>query len=221
MATATGHPPSGIERVVVRDVVKTFGATAALRGVNADLAAGLTLIEGPNGSGKTTLLRVIGTVLQPTAGRVEHRPLSDDVAAVRAEIGWLSHETLAYGDLSGRQNIELAARFHGVDAQQAWEDAMRRFDLGRFAERPLRTNSRGQRQRIALARALVNRPSLVLLDEPTTGLDRVGVERLLTLVEEEVASGVLVVVVSHEPEAFERYRPSRIVLDRGKVVDAG
>ena len=210
-----------LTRVRLQALVKTFGATAALRGVNGELRAGeLTLIEGPNGSGKSTLLRIIGTILEPTSGQVDYDPLGRDRQLVRPEIGWLSHEALAYGDLSGRDNLELAARLHGLDAEQAWTRARDQFELGRFAERPLRTNSRGQRQRIALARALLAEPSLLLLDEPTTGLDRAGVRRLVEQVKTAVKAGAIVAVVSHEPAVFGELSTARIALRRGKVVDA-
>lgn len=208
----------GIARVVARGVVKTYGSTVALRGVDATLDAGrLTLIEGANGSGKSTLLGVIGTSIRPTAGRVTYEPLPDDLTAVRAELGWVSHETLAYPDLTGRQNVELVARLHGLDAVSAWSRAEERFELGAFAQRPIRTCSRGQRQRIALARALLHEPSLVLLDEPTAGLDKSGVARLVRIIEEEVARGAGVAVVSHEPEVFQDLARARIVLERGRV----
>lgn len=210
---------SGIERVVARGIVKSYGATVALRGVDATLDAGkVTLIEGSNGSGKSTLLGILGTVIRATAGTVDYAPLGEDRARVRAEIGWLSHETLAYPDLTGRQNVELVARLHGLDAGEAWARAEERFELGAFARRPLRTCSRGQRQRVALARALIHMPSLVLLDEPTAGLDRAGVQRLTAVVEEEVKRGAAVAVVSHEPEIFRSQSGARIVLERGRVV---
>lgn len=210
-----------IREVVFERVVKTFGATAALRGVTGTLEPGrLTLIEGPNGSGKTTLLKILGTIVAPTSGRVIYEPLGSVRHAIRREVGWLSHESLAYGDLTGRQNIELAAELHGMGQRQAWERTKERFELGRFAERPLRTNSRGQRQRVALARALVHQPSFILLDEPTTGLDRQGVKRLLEVVDNEVRGGAVVALVSHEPALFEDFNPGRITLERGKVVDA-
>ncbi len=211
--------PEPIARVVVRGVVKTYGSTVALRGVDATLErARLTLIEGANGSGKSTLLGIIGTVIRATAGRVDYEPLGDDLTEVRANLGWLSHETLAYPDLSGRENVELVARLHGLDAREAWRAAEDRFELGAFARRPLRTCSRGQRQRVALARALIHEPSLVLLDEPTAGLDKSGVSRLVRVVREEVARGAAVAVVSHEPEVFREVAGARIVLERGKAV---
>jgi len=210
-----------LERVVGTGLIKTYGRTAALRGVNVTLRTGcLTLIEGANGSGKSTLLGVLGTVIKPTSGVVEYEPLGDDMNEVRAEIGWLSHDTLCYPDLSGRKNLELAARLVGLDVKAAWERVAERFELGAFAERPVRTYSRGQRQRIALARALVHEPSLLLLDEPTTGLDKAGVARLLVVVEEEVLRGAAVVLVSHEPELFRERAADRLVLERGRVIES-
>jgi heme exporter protein A len=208
-----------ITRVVVEGVAKAYGSTLALRGVDAEFGArALTLIEGSNGSGKSTLLGVVGTVIRASSGRVRYEPFDEDVAQVRARLGWVSHETLAYPDLTGRQNIELAARIQGLDAREAWERARERFELGVFALRPIRTYSRGQRQRVALARALVHAPSVVLLDEPTTGLDRAGVARLLTVISEEVAGGAVVMVATHEPDVFHEHVTARVRLERGRVV---
>jgi heme exporter protein A len=161
----------------------------------------------------------VGTVIRPTSGTITYEPFGEGRAAVRAEIGWLSHETLAYPDLSGRKNVEFVARANGLDADESWRRAEERFELGAFAQRPVRTCSRGQRQRVALARALVHEPSLVLLDEPTAGLDRVGVERLVRVVGEEVARGAAVVVVSHEPAVFRELASGRLVLERGRVAE--
>jgi heme exporter protein A len=220
-----------IVRVVAAGLTKSFGSSMALRGVDATFeAGGLTLLEGANGSGKSTLLAIIGTVMRATSGTVIYEPIAAhdvrelsvaEMARVRGEVGWVSHETLAYPDLTGRQNVELAARFQGLDRASAWAEARERFELGSFAERPLRTCSRGQRQRVALARALVHRPSLVLLDEPTAGLDKVGVGRLREVVRGEVERGAVVVVVSHEPEVFLGVGGAvgRLRLERGRVVD--
>lgn len=208
-----------IELVRFEQVKKFFGMTRALLGVTGEISPGrLTMIEGANGSGKSTLLRILGTIMRPTSGKVRYLPL-DDPSEVKREVGWLSHEPLSYGDLSGRVNVELAAEAYGLDAPDAWRRVAERLEIGRFAERPLRTNSRGQRQRIGLARALVHRPSLLLLDEPTTGLDRAGVKRLLEVVAEEVEHGAAVVVVTHDAAPFEDLGPDRIRLERGKMVD--
>ena len=212
--------PGAIERVVARGVVKTYGSTVALRGVDATLErAQLTLIEGANGSGKSTLLGIV-VVVRATAGRVDQRAARrrSSPRCARPSGGLSRYETLAYPDLSGRENVELVARLQGMDAREAWSRAEERFELGTFARRPLRTCSRGQRQRVALARALVHEPSLVLLDEPTAGLDKAGVSRLVRVVGEEVARGAGVAVVSHEPEVFREMAGARIVLERGKAV---
>ncbi len=207
-----------IRQVRVKGIIKRFGATLALRGVEAEFSAGLNVIEGANGSGKSTLLGVIGGVIRATSGQVTYDSLATG-SDVRTELGWVSHDSLTYGDLTGRQNIELAAEAHGLTAQQAWAEAQERFGLGGFAARKVRTNSRGQRQRVALARALVHRPSLVLLDEPTTGLDTEGVARLLGILEEEIAREAVVIVVTHEPELLTALGYQGVRLERGRVVD--
>jgi heme exporter protein A len=205
-----------IERVEGKGLLKRYGTTLALRGVDVTFGRGLHLIEGANGSGKTTLLGIVGGVIRPTAGRVAYVGLAEG-ADPRAELGWVSHDSLCYGDLTGRQNIELAARAHGLGGD-VWDQARERFGLGAFSDRKVRTNSRGQRQRVALARALLHRPSVVLLDEPTTGLDAEGIRRLLGLLEEETRRGATVVVVSHEPEVFRELGAKTVVLERGRRV---
>jgi ABC-type multidrug transport system ATPase subunit len=212
---------SVVRRVTASGIVKSYGATVALRGVDVAFEAGqLTVVEGANGSGKTTLLGILGFVVRPTSGKVVYELRGGGSATgheVRRNVGWLSHDTLAYGDLTGRQNVELAAELQGVDVRGAWSNAQARFELSAFAERPLRTNSRGQRQRVALARALVHEPSVVLLDEPTAGLDRAGITRLLAVIDEEVVRGAVVAVVSHEPELFRERARAWISLERGRV----
>ncbi|NUP10273.1 MAG: ABC transporter ATP-binding protein [Polyangiaceae bacterium] len=198
--------------------MKRFGAIIALRNVTATFRAGeIALVVGANGSGKSTLLGILGTTLQPTSGEVEYGRPGRDIAEVRMEIGWVSHDTLAYGDLSGRQNIEIAAEVHGLDPKAAVRRAEERFELGAFASRPVRTNSRGQRQRIALARALVHEPSVVLLDEPTTGLDASGVRRLVEVVRECRDAGAVVVIIAHDPGTFDELGPVRYAMDRGQL----
>jgi heme exporter protein A len=204
-----------IEWLRAEGVSKRFGATVALRGVSLELKAGRPyLIVGANGSGKSTLLGILAGSIKPTAGEVR---LGPGEAHLREVVGLVSHETLAYGDLSGRQNVELAAEINGLDPKEAWAEAAGRFELGAFAERPLRTNSRGQKQRVALARAMVHRPKVLLLDEPTTGLDERGVGRLLALAAEETERGAIVVVVAHDVAVWSEVGASIVKLERGQV----
>jgi len=212
----------GVVVVELRNVTKTYGPVRALVGVSCRFEAGqVTVVRGPNGSGKSTLLAMVGTLARPTSGVVDHGALGAGRAAVRRTLGWVGHESLCYPDLTGRENIELAARLHGRDGAEAYARAAERFELGAFGERPVRTYSRGQRQRVALARALVHEPRLLLLDEPTTGLDAQGAARLRSVVADEARDGAVVVVVTHD-DAFAGAMGGPVVaLDRGRVVSGG
>ncbi|HWL87460.1 MAG TPA: ABC transporter ATP-binding protein [Polyangiaceae bacterium] len=209
-------PPS----VELRGITKTFGPVRALVGVSARFEGGrISVIEGANGSGKSTLLSILGTLAKPTMGEIDHGSFGKTRAEVRSVLGWVGHETLAYGDLSGRENVALAARLRGIDPEGAWQDARDRFDLSSFGDRPVRTYSRGQRQRIAVAKALVHGPSLVLFDEPTAGLDARSTERLSRVVREESERGAVVILVTHDP-SFARVGDMHLRLERGRVVDS-
>ncbi len=204
--------------VELRSVTKAYGPVRALVGVSARFELGqVSVVTGPNGSGKSTLLAILGTLTQATSGTVSHGDLGTTKLEVRARLGWLGHESLSYPDLTGRENLELAARLHGRDAKVAFARAVERFDLGPYVSRPLRTYSRGQRQRLALARALIHQPSLLLLDEPTTGLDASSMKRLCSIVREEAATGAIVVVVTHDEPFAAAIADVRLPLERGRV----
>lgn len=206
--------------VELQGVTKTYGPVRALVGVSAKFDAGrVSMVLGPNGSGKSTLLAIVGTLAQPSSGKVLRGSLGKSREAVRAVLGWVGHESLCYSELTGRENIELAARLHGLDADRAFEAARSRFKLEAFAERPFRTYSRGQRQRVALARALVHSPKLLLLDEPTTGLDSAGVETLRAIVREEAERGAVVIVVTHDEPFVRDAGDLRLVLEKGRVAE--
>ncbi|HKQ70193.1 MAG TPA: ABC transporter ATP-binding protein [Polyangiaceae bacterium] len=209
-----------IERVVVKGVTKSFGTIVALRGVDAIFSAGeIVSLEGHNGSGKSTLLGILGTVIQPTGGTVRYGLPENDpsTARIRSEIGWVSHESHCYPDLSPAANVRLAASLYGVDADAAWRRAAARFGMDAFAAAPVRQLSRGQRQRVALARAVVHEPSLLLLDEPTTGLDPEGTDRLLGAVKEEAARGCIVIFVTHDGPIAARVATRRLWMERGRL----
>ena len=209
---------SGIDAIVVQRVTRLFGATPALRGVSARFERGeLVFLEGPNGAGKSTLLAVIGTVLRPTAGSVRYEPLGDDPVLAREHIGWVAHDSHCYRELSGRQNIELAARMRGVDPGDAWKEACKRVGAEAFGDRSFGTLSRGQRQRIALGRALVHSPSLLLLDEPFSGLDPSSAERLEQILVDERDRGSIVVVVNHAPGLVARLGARTVRIENGRI----
>jgi heme exporter protein A len=203
-------------------VTKTYPpAVRALRGVSAQFVGGkVSVVLGANGSGKSTLLAIVGTLAAATSGKVSHGTLGKTREAVRRDLGWVGHDALCYADLTGRENIELAARLHGVPVDAAFETARERFMLAAFAERPFRTYSRGQRQRVALARALVHNPLLLLLDEPTTGLDKGGVAVLEDVLRAESKRGAVVIVVTHDEGFAQAVGDERLVLERGEVKEA-
>ena len=213
-------PSMQVSRIEVRGVTRRFGATLALRQVSASFEAGtLTFLEGPNGAGKSTLLAILGTVLRPSSGSIWYEPLGDDQAEARRHIGWVAHESHCYRELSGRRNVELVAQIHGVKrAADQVERVIARVGAEPFSERPVGTLSRGQRQRIALARALVHDPGVLLLDEPWTGLDLASVERLEAVIREEVGRGSLVVAVTHGAGTAERMGARRLRIEGGRVV---
>jgi heme exporter protein A len=205
-------------KIELRGVTKRFGAVRALAGVDATFHAGrVSVLTGANGSGKSTLLAIIGTLARPTSGEIDHGSLGPLVADIRARLGWVGHETLAYGDLTGRENIELAARLHGLDVAVALSEAVDRFALGAFVDRPVRTYSRGQRQRVALARALVHHPALLLFDEPTAGLDVNATALLAGVVRAHADAGALVLLSTHDPALTAQIGDEVWSLERGRL----
>lgn len=208
-----------IERIEVRSVTRLFGATPALRGVTTEFDSGeLVFLEGPNGAGKSTLLAILGTVLSPTSGTVHYGLIGDDRQQAREHIGWVAHESHCYRELTGRQNVELAAELRGINPTEAWKRVSARVRADAFADRSVATLSRGQRQRIALARALVHEPSILLLDEPWTGLDDATSQELERVILEERDRGAIIIVVNHTPGLGQRLGARMLRIDRGRIV---
>ena len=191
----------GICLLEARGLQRSFGRVRILHGLDLSLHAGQALaVVGPNGAGKTTLLRLLAGLMRPTAGeiRVLGQPLTQGSAPIRRAIGLLSHQSLLYDDLTLLENLTFAARLYGLNhpdkaAAAALDDA----GLGdRSSELPRRL-SRGLLQRAAIARALLHRPRVLLLDEPFTSLDAAASERLRTDLRERLAEGLGLIIVTH------------------------
>jgi heme exporter protein A len=185
----------------VDGLARSYGEHEALSDVSLTLRAGDTLVVfGPNGAGKTTLLRVLATLLRPHAGSVQvlGRTLPEEAWAVRGRIGLLGHEPLLYRELTARENLRFHASLHGVDADRI-EELLERVGMVRRAEEPLRTLSRGMVQRVAVARAVLHGPELLLLDEPRANLDPAASALVDPLI--GPSSGRTRVICSHDPGA--------------------
>jgi heme exporter protein A len=188
-----------VTAVEVEGLARHYGEREALSGLTLTLASGQTLVVfGPNGAGKTTLLRVLATLLRPHAGsvRVLGESLPGDAWAVRGRIGLLGHEPLLYRELTARENLRFHARLHGVGERRV-QDVLELVGMQRRAEEPLRTLSRGMVQRVAVARAVLHEPELLLLDEPRSNLDPAAVELLDPLI--GAGCGCTRVICSHDP----------------------
>jgi len=180
-------------------LARHYGEREALNDVSLSLKEGQTLVVfGPNGAGKTTLLRVLATLLRPHRGSVHvlGKRLPDEAWAVRGHIGLLGHEPLLYRELTARENLRFHARLHGVELARVDE----LLELVRMHERsrePLRTLSRGMVQRVAVARAVLHDPQLLLLDEPRANLDPAAIELVDPLI--GAGSRRTRVICSHDP----------------------
>jgi heme exporter protein A len=188
-----------VAAVVLDGLARHYGEREALSGVSLTLRERQTLVVfGPNGAGKTTLLRVLATLLRPHRGRVEvlGESIPERSWAVRGRIGLLGHEPLLYRELSARENLRFHARLHAVSRERVEQllDAVRIADR---ADEPVRTLSRGMVQRVAVARAVLHDPELLLLDEPRSNLDPAAAELVEPLI--GAASGRTRVICSHDP----------------------
>jgi heme exporter protein A len=212
---------SNFDHVATQGLTKVYGPTRALAGVDVRFDAGtVTAIEGPNGSGKSTLLTLIGMLARPSRGEILFGTQRASRAPwLRGAIGVLAHAPMVYPDLTAHENLGLFAELDQLPGSaEALRGLVDRFGLGSWADRPARTYSRGQLQRLALARAVLHRPKLLLLDEPSTGLDVASVTRLVAAVQEERARGAIVVLVTHDPGLCEQLADRRVQLAQGRVV---
>jgi heme exporter protein A len=212
-----GEPPA----IELRGLARYFGERVALSEVSAQVPAGTTLaVLGRNGAGKSTLLRILAALLRPHSGDVEvfGEPLPRRAWAVRSKIGLLAHEPLLYRELSGRENLEYHARLHRVSRERVGE-VLAAVAMERRAEEPVRLLSRGMVQRLAIARAVLHDPQLLLLDEPRANLDPAAAELVEPLIGRP--SGRTRVLTSHDPQAALAEADAVLALKDGRVVFSG
>ncbi len=203
---------------------KRFGTTQAVDGVDLSLARGSILgVLGPNGAGKTTALRILTTLTRPDAGwaRVAGHDVVREPAAVRRRIGVAAQDATLDGLLTGRQNLAMVGRLSQMDAPSTARRSMElleRFELTDAADRPVKTYSGGMRRRLDLAASVMAHPTVLFLDEPTTGLDPVSRVRVWHVVRSLVDEGATVLLTTHYLDEADRLADRIVIIDHGRVI---
>ena len=210
--------------IVVERLAKHFGSLTALDNVSFEVGAGTVFgLLGPNGAGKTTAIRILTTLLRPDGGRASVLGLDvvKDAAAVRYQIGLAGQYATVDEHLTGRENLRLIGRLAQLRRAEFRSQAdalLARFGLADAASRPVRTYSGGMRRRLDVAAALVARPPVLFLDEPTTGLDLLSRNELWTVIRDLVADGTTVVLTTQYLEEADQLTDRLAVVDGGKVI---
>jgi daunorubicin resistance ABC transporter ATP-binding subunit len=218
-----------METVAIRadGVRHAFGDVVALDGLDLEVEAGTVFgLLGPNGAGKTTLVRVLATLLKPQAGRavvLGHDTVAEPLA-VRRRIGLAGQFAAVDEELTGRENVEMVARLYRVPAREVrarTADVLERFGLAEVADRAVSTYSGGMRRRLDLGASLTGRPPVLLLDEPTTGLDPRTRQELWSIVDELRRGGTTVLLTTQYLDEADRLAQRIAVVDHGRIVAAG
>jgi ABC-type multidrug transport system ATPase subunit len=209
--------------VIVSDLVKQFGRFAALRGVSAEFAAGrLYAILGDNGAGKTTLLRALAGLAPPTRGSISMLGTTD-LRAVCGQLGYMAHPSLLYDEMSGMENLRYFARLYeisdtGQNDKDRCADVIRAVKLDPSLTRPVGQYSQGMRQRMSLARALLNDPKILLLDEPFSNVDIRSAREMVSLLTGLRDAGKTIFVVTHQASLLEGAADEFVWMEAGQIV---
>jgi heme ABC exporter ATP-binding subunit CcmA len=207
--------------ITIRKLVKTFGVMPVLRGIDLEVSRGdCVALLGANGSGKSTLIRLIAGLSKATAGEISVGgwQLPREAYAVRSQIGLVAHRTLIYDNLTARENLRFFGRLYNLsDIDARIESGLQRVGLTRRADDITRTFSRGMQQRLAIARALLHDPAVLLLDEPYTGLDVSAAEVLDDIVIHASEEGRTILMTTHELDRAGRLATRAVILAKGKI----
>jgi len=203
------------------DVSRHFGRRRAVSHVSFDARSGDIIgLLGPNGAGKSTLLGMLATLVAPTAGTVTYggQPARALGAPLRGSIGLLAHELYLYPELTARQNLEFFASLYGLDTGRVVPAALESAGLADRADDEVAGFSRGMRQRLALERALLHQPRLVLMDEPFTGLDDAATATVRARLQSLTAAGAIVVLATHDLDLADGLVTRVAIMHGGRLV---
>jgi ABC-type multidrug transport system ATPase subunit len=211
------------DQVTADDVSRHFGRRRALSRISFRAGSGTILgLLGPNGAGKSTMIALLATLMRPSGGDIRYGAHSAQTtgAALRAAIGILGHDLFLYPELTARENLTFFAGLYGLaDARAAADAALGRAGLADRADDAIASFSRGMRQRVALERALIHRPRLVLLDEPFTGLDDASAAALVGRLRGLRQEGAIVILATHDLDLAEGLLDSALFLRDGRGID--
>jgi ABC-type multidrug transport system ATPase subunit len=205
--------------ITVSNVVKQFGRFAALRGVSAAFApARMYAILGDNGAGKTTLLRVLAGLAPLTSGGLSMLGVTD-LRSVRHQIGYMAHPSLLYDEMSGMENLRYFARLYGIENDRRCSEVIDAVKLDPALARPVGQYSQGMRQRMSLARALLNDPKILFLDEPFSNVDARSAREMVSLLARLRDDGRTILVVTHQAALLEGVADEFIWMEAGQIAD--
>jgi len=216
MASVDGDAPA----IEVRDLVKTYGSVRAVRGISFTVGQGEVFgLLGHNGAGKTTTIRVLTGRAKPTAGQaiVQGFDVTEDMDRIKPLINLVFEEQNLYERFSGRENLRIFARLYGVPAARV-DTLLEQVDLVAVARRKIKTYSTGMRQRLLIARALVNQPRVLFLDEPTRGLDPASARDLREMIASLGAAGTTVFLTTHDMDEADQLCHRVAFLSQGEIV---
>jgi len=216
--TPSQTAPSESPIVIVTDLVKQFGRFAALRGVSAEFVPGrLYAILGDNGAGKTTLLRALAGLMRPTRGSISVLGTTD-LRSVCGQVGYMAHPSLLYDEMSGMENLRYFAQLYGISDQARCASVISAVKLDPTLARPVGQYSQGMRQRMSLARALLNDPKILLLDEPFSNVDVRSAREMVGLLTHLRAAGKTLFVVTHQAALLEGAADEFVLMEAGQIV---
>lgn len=206
--------------IEVKSVVKKFGSLVALNGVSLSIAEGESFaLLGPNGAGKTTLIQILSALIRPTSGtvKVAGYDVKEDAEEIKKIMGVVSHSSFLYEELTARENLEFYAGLYGAKSSRA-DELLKEVNLQSRGEDFVATFSRGMKQRLAIARALLHEPRILLLDEPSTGLDASGRAEFYETLRRLHSQGATVVLTTHLLEEAKLLCDRAVLIRKGEVV---